>query len=56
MDVDTTEIQIWTRQPDGTHQMRWLLLRDLMKLMKETTPDAPTEPPSAPELPQIPSD
>jgi hypothetical protein len=39
MDVDATEIQIWTRQADGTHQMRWLPLRELMKLMKQTALD-----------------
>ena len=37
MDVDTTEIQVWTRQADGSHQMRWVLLRDLMKLMEQAT-------------------
>lgn len=35
MDIDTTEIQVWTRQADGSHQMRWVPLRELMKLMEQ---------------------
>ena len=39
MDVDTTEIQLWVRQPDGRHLMRWVPLRELMKLMEQTARD-----------------
>jgi len=43
MDVDATEIQVWTRQVDGTHQMRWVPLRELMKLMAQVVRDTPAD-------------
>ena len=55
MDVDNIEIQIWTRQADGTHQMRWVPLRELIGLIQDAALtalsnalNAPSEATSAP--------